>query len=87
MDEETSLAYLQSSNNQKFNETMIEINQYLEKNSNTVNLNEIVRVMNDDQYIRTHLFCAKYSIDNVWYRVKVLRPLASRKVTYFSLKT
>ena len=55
-----------------------DVNHYFNNENNLKTYKSI-----DVEYFKKNIFCARYHLDNIWYRAKVLRECGADKVSLF----
>ena len=77
IDKERSLVFVMMSEYyNKIEYYMEKINKFYEENKTNSNLN-----LFSQDYLKSNYFCALYSLDNKYYRAKLIRELADNKVS------
>jgi hypothetical protein len=77
--EESSLTFMKLSGviNEKYNQMTNDLNSFFEnENGYKVDFDQIANI----DTLKNRVFCAKFNLDNVWYRVQILRDLDKSKV-------
>ena len=75
IDEESSLTYLQfcGEHKEQFETKMVEINMFYANLSPRDSAKDTEYFLKNINELNTKICCAKYTLDDVWYRVKILR--------------
>ncbi len=86
IDEETRLAYVEMKKNMNYETLMRDVNDYFSNIQNTEEFRhlqtETEKLLQSKEYCSSNFFCAKYHVDEQWYRVKFLRQIDQKSVCF-----